>query len=332
MSTQQHDDVLDFPGAADLVAAGRTPEPDAAVLAAALSAVRGAIDAETGKATAPAAAEPRVVIPLYRRRRVLASAVAVAAVAAAAIIAPVVSVDGGEPAAGAEAAAFFNSMAKKAASSADGPFWKITSTTSAPGTATKTRTVFLSPDGLTAVENGETLSKPQPNGMSWPVGNKRVGWNGLKNLPTDPSALRAKLAAGKTGAAADEQVVTEAGQLLSFSPARAELRAALYRVMAATPGADIRTEVSDAKGRKGTEVNWKYVGADGPGIAGDPHWIIDPATGGILEESRTAAEDYDGSGCEPSDGVDKECTPSLSEGDLTSRQTFLFNGPVNRIS
>ncbi|WP_428957180.1 hypothetical protein [Streptomyces sp. cg35] len=330
MSAQRHE-VLDFPGAAELVAAGRTPEPDPAVLSAALSAVRGAIDDETGRAPAPAAVGPRVVVPLYRRRRFLASAAAVAAVAAAAIVAPVVSLDGGRPAAGAEAAAFFNSMADKAATGANGPYWKITSTQSGPGTKTRTRTVYLGPDGLTAVENGETFSKPQPNGMSWSVGDERLDWNGLRDLPTDPSALRARLAAGKDGAAADEQVVTEAGALLSFSPARAELRAALYRVMATTPGAGIRSGASDAEGRTGTEVTWKYAAADGPGITSTPHWIIDPATGGILEENRTAAEDHDGSGCEPSNGVDKECTPSLSEGDLTSRQTFLFNGPVNRI-
>ncbi|MFI6874431.1 hypothetical protein ACIBL6_13395 [Streptomyces sp. NPDC050400] len=328
MSAQRHDDVLDFPGAAELVAAGRTPEPDPAVLAAALTAVRTAIDTETAKPQDLAAAEPRVVVPLYRRRRVLASAAAVAAVAAAAIIAPVTSMDGGSPAASAEAAAFFGTMADKAAGGADGPYWKIKATEVAPGTATRTRTVFLGPDGLTSVENGEKLSKPQPNGMTWRVGDKRLDWQGLRALPTDPTRLRAELAAGKDGAAADEQVVTEAGQLLSFSPARAELRAALYRVMADTPGADIRTGARDAKGRKGTEVTWKYTSTEGPGIATTPHWIIDPATGGILEENRTAAESYDGSHCRPSDGVDKECTPSLSKGELTSRRTFLFNGPV----
>ncbi|MFB6679025.1 CU044_5270 family protein [Streptomyces sp. NPDC056390] len=330
MSAQRHE-VLDFPGAAELVAAGRTPEPDPSVLSAVLSAVRSAIDDESGRVPDPAAAEPHVIIPLYRRRRFLASAAAVAAVAAAAIAAPVVSVDGGEPAAGAQAAAFFNSMAEKAAAGADGPYWKITSASSEPGTATRKETVYLSPHGLTAVEDGKTLSKPQPNGMRWLVGDERLDWNGLKNLPTDPSALRARLAAGKDGAAADEQVVTEAGGLLSFSPARAELRAALYRVMATTPGAGIRTGVSDAEGRTGTEVTWKYAAVDAAGITSTPHWIIDPSTGGILEENHTATEDYDGSGCEPSNGVDDECTPSLSEGDLTSRQTFLFNGPVNNI-
>lgn len=325
-------EVLDFPGAAELVAAGRTPEPDPAVLSAVLSAVRSAIDDESARVRGSAAAEPRVITPLYRRRRFFASAAAVAAVAAVAIAAPVISMDGGEPAAGARAAAFFNSMAEKAAAGADGRYWKISSTSSGPGTTTRNETVYLSPGGLTAVEDGKKLSKPQPNGMRWLVGDEHLDWNGLKNLPTDPSALRARLAAGKDGAAADMQVVTEAGKLLSFSPARAELRAALYRVMATTPGADIRTGVSDAEGRTGTEVTWKYAETGAPGIAGTTHWIIDPATGGILEEKHTATEDYDGSGCEPSDGVDDECTPSLSEGDLISRQTFLFNGAVNSIS
>ncbi|MQY13470.1 hypothetical protein SRB5_36180 [Streptomyces sp. RB5] len=324
MSRQEQHDVLDFPGADTLIAAGAVPEPDPAVLVAAHAALRTASSA--------------VTVRPHRRRGFLAAAVAVAAATAAGVVVPVVDTGGGGPSAEVAAAAFFDTVADRAQRAPDdGPYWKITERESLFGGAPMTHTTYLAPDRMLGGDGTEWKPvgvgpggqrKQLFAGPNWLVGDELVGWDEVRDLPADPAALRRRLSEGAAGGEANAQVVRQAGELLSRSPARADVRAALYRVMARTPGAEVRPGARDTEGRRGTEVSWTYDQPDEQGITANPHWIVDPSTGAMLEQYGTAAAAYDGRGCEPSEGVDGECPLPLAAGDPVARTTYLFNGPV----
>ncbi|NGN67608.1 hypothetical protein G5C51_27355 [Streptomyces sp. A7024] len=307
-------DVLDFPGAEELTAAGEVAPPEGEVIEAALTAVRQAAVAEEK--------QPRQ--RRFGRRRLVATAAAVAAVAATAVAIPVISLDGGEPAGSAAAADFLNSVADKAAAqqAGPGPYWKFTSKELNTDGTYRTETRVISPTGI-----GD---KPAPNGkeLLWTVGKKELNWAALKQLPTTPDALRRELSAGKSGDAANRQVIGQGSHLMEFSPIDPKVRAALYRVLARTPGLDMIGKTHDSEGRPGVEVAWKQRPFEGPGPHNDMHWIINQQTGQLLETRHIAAQNYDGSDCKPSKGVDPECSPSARKGDITGSSTYLFNGPV----
>lgn len=227
--------------------------------------------------------------------------------------------------------AFFTSVAHAAEQqpAGDARAWKITvqERSNDPERPTRTETVILTPRRLIQLGVG---SKPGPSGgkLTWDVGDDRVDWNQLQGLPTDPERLRELLAAGAHGREQGALVVEQAGQLLSFSPAGPQLRAALYRVMAGTPGVELTEKVTDARGRVGTGITWPYQNTTGIGIRTQAHWIIDPDTGALLEIRRVALEAYDARGCVPSKGVDDECSPSHAKGDTLDTRTYLHNGPT----
>ncbi|WP_419996986.1 hypothetical protein [Streptomyces boninensis] len=308
-------DVLDFPGAAELVTAGEVAPPRGEVVEAARMAVREEAVGE----------EPRQ--RLGSRGRLIAAAITVAAVAAGAAAIPVISLDGSNtPANSAAAADFLNSAADNAASQppGTGPYWKITTKERTADGTYRTETHILSPTAIG--------KKRAPNGkeLLWKVGDKQLNWSALKQLPTTPKALRRELAAGATGKAADRQVIQQATHLLEFSPASPRTRATLYRVIARTPGLDLVGKTRDTEGRPGIEVTWKQRPLRGEGLHTDPHWIINQRTGQLLETRHTAAASFDASTCKPSKGVDEECPPSVKRGALTDSATYLFNGPVTK--
>ncbi|MFD7865816.1 hypothetical protein [Streptomyces sp. NPDC059783] len=313
--TDQRTDVLDFPGAEALRRAGRTTPPDDAVRERARSLVRAAIAADTAARPAVPAAPAAAVRPRRAhpgRRRVMVGAAAVAVLAAGAALLPVTDI-GGEPAATASAAEVFTAMADRAASgdAIDAPYWHTTVRTWVEGERARTDDVYLSRSTVVIkTHNGRTVTKSNPSGTSWAVGDRQVGWKGLDTLPTAPDALRRALSAGARGSAADEQTVRQAGTLLTDAPAPPRLRAALYRVMAGTPGAKVTEGVKDAAGRTGTRISWTWSGTLPLSVQHDPGWIVRPSDGLLLETDYSPVDD---------------------PGHITNTHTYLRVGPADSI-
>ncbi|MFC8537000.1 CU044_5270 family protein [Streptomyces sp. NPDC057249] len=294
-------DLMDFPGAAALERAGRTEPLDPAVQARAHSLVLEAIAAD---ASAPAA----VAAPRFGRRRVLALAAAVAAVAVGAAVLPVTDFGGDGPAASASASEVFTSMADRVAGgpAASAPYWKTTVRTWTEGHRAHTDDIYLARDGVVVKsEDGRTTTKKSLNLATWQVGARRIGWDDLDTVPTRPDALRAALSAGAKDSAA-AQTVLQAGDLLTDAPISPKLRAALYRVLADTQGAEVTEGVKDATGRTGTRISWKWKERPGYKIY-NPSWIVQPSTGRLLER------DY---------------APAGKDGHITDRDTYLYAGPA----
>ncbi|TXR95943.1 hypothetical protein EAO73_30695 [Streptomyces sp. col6] len=345
----QHTDVLDFPGAAALERAGRTEPLDPAVQARAHALILDAIAAD--------AAPAPVVRPRFGRRRVFALAAAVAAIAVGAAIVPVTDVGGDGPAASASASEVFTSMADHltVAKGAHGgmitgqirssAYWKSTVETWIDGQKPRTDTRYLSHDSVTIkTADGRTFTKRIPGRASWPVGKGSVTWEGLDDLPTEPDALRRKLAEGSHGADdAAEQTVQQAGQLLTDAPLSPELRAAIFRVLAKTPGATVKEGAKDAKGRSGTRISWKWAKhfneqkpkdwgfwpnyyVDSPEDAGSPKGE-DAPTGFKLESAPTLRSNWIVS---PSDGrvLEVNSDPDDDPGHVVQRETYLSVGPA----
>ncbi|MFF4540204.1 hypothetical protein [Streptomyces aureus] len=304
--------VLDFPGATALRNAGRTESPDPKVLERTRALVLQAIAADTDHAVPTASAAAVVVTSRFGRRRLIACAAAVAAVATGVAVLPVVGL-GSEPAATVSAADLFNSLADRAASGGRGhvPYWKTTVRTWVEGDRTHTDTYYLSRDALVIkTQSGRAVTKKAPpGGTSWRVGTRQVSWGNLDKLPTRPDALRRILSAGAKGASAAEQTVRQSGELLTGSPASPRLRAALYRVLADTPGAKVTQGVKDGAGRTGARISWKWSDnvAHSPH---DPNWIVRPSDGQILETMSTRAGDAS---------------------HITERTTYLYAGPADKV-
>ncbi|MEU2021960.1 CU044_5270 family protein [Streptomyces sp. NPDC016469] len=299
-------DLIDFPGAAALERAGRTEPLDPAVQARAHALILDAIAAD--------AAPGPVAVSRFGRRRVFALAAAVAAVAVGVAVLPVTDVGGDGPAASASASEVFTSMAghitisdKYNAQTITDAYWKTTIRTWVEGGRAHTDDIYLGRDKVVIkTHNGRTVTKENPNGTSWQVGAGQIGWDDLNTLPTRPDALRRTLAAGAKGSAA-EQTVRQAGELLTGAPASPRLRAALYRVLADTPGAVVTEGVKDAMGRTGTRISWKWKEKLPAHSAHDPNWIVQPSTGRLLE---------------------RNYTPVGQDGHITDRDTYLYAGPA----
>ncbi|MFF7339525.1 CU044_5270 family protein [Streptomyces sp. NPDC008163] len=293
-------DLMDFPGAAALERAGRTEPLDPAVRARAHALLLDAIAAD--------AAPAPVARPRSGRRRVFALAAAVAAVAVGAAVLPVTGFGDGGPAASASAAEVFTSMADRVAGgpASSAPYWKTTIRTWAEGDRAHTDDIYLARDKVVIkTENGRTITKENPNGTSWAVGNSSVGWDDLDALPTRPDALRRTLASGATGSAA-EQTVRQAGELLTGAPVSPRLRAALYRVLAGTPGAVVTENVKDGTGRTGTRISWKWKEKWPVHSDHNPNWIVQPSTGRLLE---------------------RNMEPGNNPGHISQRDTYVYAGP-----
>lgn len=313
----QHTDLLDFPGAAALERAGRTEPLDPAVQARAHSLVLGAIAADA--ADAQDIVPAKVVKPRFGRNRVFALAAAVAAVAVGAAILPVTDIGGDGPAASASASEVFTTMADHISTETvtehvsnkdvTAPYWKTVVTGWVEGNRASTDTIYLSRDSMTIKsEDGTTAVKQFDSEREWAVGKGWVDWDHLKNLPAEPDALRRALSAGTKGSdAAAEQTVRQAGELLISAPITNKVRAAVFRVLAKTPGATVKEGVKDAVGRSGTRITWKWdkrfteqnpkdwgfspatEGKNPKGYKLEPgpilrqHWIVSPSDGRILE-------------------------------------------------
>ncbi|MGA4840011.1 hypothetical protein [Streptomyces sp. G45] len=280
----ERDDLLDFPGADELIAAGAVPPPPPHAIAA----VRRRLALPPAPtATAPPAAPEAPLIVLghgapppaarHSRRRVLIAAAAVAAVAAGAASYPVLRVDGTTPASQPSAAPFLNKMADISAQQPlrrPTKYWRVRYET-AEGNKVFTRTWYTSigGEGLERKPDGKLYSL----GISrWSVGASRFSPAELeklsiapelsKRLPRDPR-LRFR----------------QAVELLEHSPGNPHLRSALYKVLARIPGATLTGATEDSRGRPGTGITFV-----------EPHpsrrsfsCVIDPKNGRVLEDRST---------------------------------------------
>ncbi|MET9908523.1 CU044_5270 family protein [Streptomyces sp. NPDC006476] len=314
----EHDvDVLDFPGADRLRAAGDVAPPSPSVVSAARTAVRAAA---TDSGTVVTLRSPR---GRRNRRRVLGSAAAVAAIAVGAAVYPTVGIGSSPPAAEADAASFLHRMADTAGAGSvpNSPYWKVETRTSVtpsvpggvPKTKTETDTEWLSRNRFlrtstgggvmefTGLANGWALSpdgrarftagyhvarKGRHELTSWNVGGmvpgrgEAITWDQLKTLPTEPKALRARLLGGGGDGApeADQQLFNGIDALLANAPADPRLRTALFEVLADIPHVRLVGRAKDSAGRSGTAVELRMG-------RGSSRLIIDPETSKLLEAS-----------------------------------------------
>ncbi|MFD4600041.1 CU044_5270 family protein [Streptomyces sp. NPDC058464] len=276
-------DLLDFPGADALTAAGRVEPPTASAVAAARAAVAEAVARDTADAV-PLPPRGRV------RRRFVGAALAVAAVTATVLVYPTVSVDGGTPAASANAAAFLNRVAAMAAdgdkSAADAPYWKVRVRTTGMvnGRGSQVQTTWYSRTAtyLPGVPGKETKICHNsickfPGGMVWTIGKTRLTWDDLDKLPTDPAALKTRLLGDAgSGSGSTGSLYNRIVNLIAGSPASPALRAALFEILAGMDDVHLVGPVKDSVGRQGTAVEWQ-----GPKMRS--RLIVDPGTSTVLE-------------------------------------------------
>ncbi|MGC5007612.1 CU044_5270 family protein [Streptomyces sp. NBC_00353] len=296
-------DVLDFPGADDLIAAGRVEPPSAQVVAAAHAQV------SAGAVVVPLEAPRR---KQSRSRRLLVAAAAVAAIAAGAVAYPVIGVGESKPPASASAAEFLNRVAATAASASqtDAPYWKVRVEVDNEDDGLRQSTSWFDREGRLWFRNPDgSIEKPVPGGKlkAWPVGDEFLTWKRLESLPTDPDALEGRLG---------DDVFGKVSVLLEDAPLAPEVRAALFKIMARTEGVKFIGQVEDTKGRKGTAVEFTR----------RPGGMEDPATGKrITLPSVTTRLVID------SDSGKLLESYGTAKGIPDSRATYLEVGPVNKI-
>ncbi|MFG2127204.1 CU044_5270 family protein [Streptomyces sp. NPDC048751] len=326
----ERDDLLDFPGADELVAAGAVAPPSAERITAVREVLALLADREAEQTHAPAhdvvvpgtvarrgrpnaaLAPPEDTLvtiggarqlagePSWtgerrgrgsRRRRVLIAMAAVATIAAGAVAYPVLDL-GGKPTSTVSAASrFLNEMAEVSedAQGMQGKYWRVTAVTVKAGVP-REETWWADREGRTWRVDKNGKAYKWENHARWRVGDRRLTWPDLDELPTDPDALTARFP--KDAELRFFQIVN----LLDESPASPALRSALFRVVAEIPGVKLATGVKDSRGRSGTAITiaskWVWHSADGgePTVSWQPaRSIIDPKTGWILESSGTPA-------------------------------------------
>ncbi|MER5787768.1 CU044_5270 family protein [Streptomyces sp. NPDC001980] len=302
-------DLLDFPGADALTAAGRVEPPTASAVAAARAAVAEAVARDTADAV-PLPPRGRV------RRRFVGATLAVAAVTATVLVYPTVSVDGGPPAASANAAAFLNRVADTAAdgdkSAADAPYWKVRLRTTGMvnGKGSLVQTTWYSRTATYSRSSPGAETKichdgfcKFPGGMVWTIGKTRLTWDDLAKLPTDPAALKTQLLGDAgSGSGSTGSLYNRIVNLIAGSPASPALRAALFEILAGMDGVHLVGQAKDAVGRQGTAVEWQS-----PKMRS--RLIVDPGTSTVLEFRQA----------------------SIQKPDLRLATTFLYVGPAQKL-
>ncbi|MFE6889599.1 hypothetical protein [Streptomyces sp. NPDC057694] len=294
--TLDRDDVLDFAGADDLVAAGRVTPPGAeAVRAARLAVAQAALMDRPDLRDLAAPVAPK---PVRRRRRLLVAAAAVAALAVGGAVYPVVGL-GGDPAASASAASFLTSVADVASegTATQAPYWKVHKEVVNEDDGQRTDTVYFDRAGrIWWMEPDGSVTKQGPKLKRWPVGKDLLTWRQLSSLPADADALAARLGDG---------AFAQASILLEDAPVRPAVRAALFEILAAQDGVRLVGTVKDSQGRSGTAVEYTTAPSEFTGKRSTIRLVIAPDSGKLLESS------------------------SRTAGRPAERATFLEVGPAN---
>ena len=294
--------LLDFPGADELVAAGRVEPPSAQALARALAGIEAAVATQEAGHAAGHKKGAVVSAPLRGmsgRRRVLVALFTAAAVAAGVVTyantGETPTDTGTRSEAHADTASvFLNDISTVAATQSvpSGKYWKMHLTVGDS---------YLSQSmDFYVVNDGKAYKKGrQPD---WQLGPKDLDWKSLDQLTTDPAKLLQLLQTPPRPKSISpfDQAVT----LLGGSPASPKLRAGLFKAMAGLKGVKLVGTVKDSTGRGGTALEFAEARSVG-------RVIVDPKTSAILEYTFT-------------------WTAGASKGKVT-RQTFLSVGFTDRI-
>lgn len=136
-----------------------------------------------------------------------------------------------------------------------GEYWKV---------RTRTGTAYISRSmELTYTGTGETALKRHFPG--WQLGSKKLDWNGLDSLTTDPALLRRVILSTKKGPWEEDAGTVgfeQASILLSSAPARPELRAGLFKALSTLRGV---TNVAPSRTPPGAVAGgWSSTGASAP--------------------------------------------------------------------
>ena len=165
---------------------------------------------------------------------------------------------------------------------------------------------------ITVSGSGSGSTPTPPGVLNAPAGSSPTRAQ-LDALPTDPSALRANLLAQAKQQAAqaqqsmeqlkkakkaypvatdplsdDDLVFEQATDLLWEPDLSPQLRSALYKVLADTPGVTVQTGAKDSSGRPATEIS-RY---QAPGQT-SVETFEDPATGATLESAWRSPGEFD---------------------------------------
>ncbi|MGW1279262.1 sigma-70 family RNA polymerase sigma factor [Streptomyces tsukubensis] len=186
----------------------------------------------------------------------------------------------------------------------DARYWKVRAESSYTGVKPRpaVETYFdRSMDLAVIVTDGRTHRKP--GDFSWRLGpGKLESWEALNRLPTDPAKLVALMNSSREYGG--QSAFLQAGTLLGSTPARPEVRAALYRAVARLDGVTLTGPVRDGAGRTGTELVFR-------GAVATDHLVVAPRTGVLLET--------------------RSVTTKGSERGKVRRTTYLSSGPADRI-
>ncbi|MDL4771943.1 CU044_5270 family protein [Actinomadura xylanilytica] len=120
---------------------------------------------------------------------------------------------------------------------------------------------------------------------------KKVTFQQIADLPTDPVRLREALNRLLGYKAGDEKVFELGTGLVSEAPAPPRVRAAAFRMIAELPSVRTLGELTDPLGRKGTAVALK-VSRDAEAV--ETRLIVDPAAGRALTSYSVALNNGDG--------------------------------------
>lgn len=115
--------------------------------------------------------------------------------------------------------------------------------------------------------------------VTFPIGPRSVGWQGLQTLPTQLPRLRSLLAQDAATPGRDKRwvVFKIAGELLAEAPVPPDVRQTLWRVLAAEQGARRTDRTRDGAGRVGWTVSMSIAGE------GRVTYVVDPESGQLLE-------------------------------------------------
>jgi hypothetical protein len=139
----------------------------------------------------------------------------------------------------------------------------------------------LDPTLIRNVDLGQSHTDPEADVTTRFGGSVMVTWDELEQLPADPEALSALLTErvpeSSHGDAYD--LWDTATGLLRESPARPELRRALWEIIATIPGVTLDGRTKDATGRDGTAVGIDFSSRNLGGYV----LVLDPSDGRLLE-------------------------------------------------
>lgn len=132
------------------------------------------------------------------------------------------------------------------------------------------------------------------------VGSGSLYYEDVDSLPTDVAALRDVIRAraeANGGGATNLEMFIIVGDLLRETVAAPDVRAALYRVVAALDGVELIGPVTDRIGRAGTAV---AMTGDGSGAGRERRTLIfDPETSMLLAEEQVLLDKVDWLDAEP---------------------------------